>query len=161
MSMDSNGSDRKTGKFAGWWNRRGPLTRAAIIVLGVIIWSAAAYSYGYDKGLDGAIEYEKDSFQVNVVNYTIQKGQDGLYEIQGVIQNNYDKPILLNPSLEVKGFDSSGEMVLYVPAFITVSGEIRPGEKVKFRGEGPILDGHDPDDIIIGIKTECSGYGWA
>ncbi|MDI9615066.1 hypothetical protein [Methanothermobacter sp.] len=161
MSMDSNGSDRKTGKFAGWWNRRGPLTRASIIVLGVIIWSAALYSYGYDKGLAGAIEYEKDSFQVNIVNYTIQKGQDGLYEIQGEIQNNYDKPILLNPSLEVKGFNSSGEMVLYAPLFITGSGEIRPGEKVKFRGDCPIFEGYSPDDILIGIKTECSGYAWA
>ncbi|MGB9838626.1 hypothetical protein [Methanothermobacter sp.] len=160
MSIDSDGSDKRTGMLGEWWKRRGPLTRAFIIVLGITIWSAAAYSYGYDNGLGGAIDDEKDSFQLSIVNYTIQKDEYG-YEIQGEIQNNYDKPIWLIPRVEVKGFDSNGEMVLHDPIFITSSEKIRPGEKVKFRGEGIILEGYSLDDIIIGIKTECSGNEWA
>lgn len=160
MSMDSDGTDKRNGRLRSWWKKRGSSSRMGIIVLGIIIWSAAAYSYGYSHGMGSGMEDEKDSFQVSIVNYTIQKGEHGIYEIRGEIQNNYDKPISLSPYMEVKGFDSKGEMVFYAPVFVTGSWEIRPGERASFRGEGFIMDGHTPGDIILGLKTECRGHAW-
>lgn len=145
MSSDDDG---KTGRLRGWWSRRSSYSRKGIIILGIILWVYITYSLGYSEGVDSAIEFDEERFQLNIVNYTISPDPDGFCTITVEIQNNYEEPVSVD-GISIKGFNSSEDR-LYGWAF---GGPVlKPGEKTRIKGT--IFEEH-PQNFTVGLETQA------
>lgn len=145
MSSDDDG---KTGRLRGWWSKRSSYSRKGIIILGIILWVYITYSLGYSEGVDSAIEFDEERFQLNIVNYTISPDPDGFCTITVEIQNNYEEPVSVD-GISIKGFNSS-EDPLYGWAF---GGPVlKPGEKTRIKGT--IFEEH-PKILTVGLETQA------
>jgi len=145
MSSDDDG---KTGRLRGWWSKRSSYSRKGIIILGIILWVYITYSLGYSEGVDSAIEFDEERFQVNIVNYTISPDPDGFCTITVEIQNNYEEPVSVD-GISIKGFNSREDR-LYGWAF---GGPVlKPGEKTRIKGT--IFEEH-PQNFTVGLETQA------